>query len=99
MTTKESAVSVQSADIELLLDRLVIAAKKRHDDGLELFAGMRFDDFLKSVKELGATVVDLHRKGVDLAHTAMAADYLSRALQMQIRDSVDLVTVEPGGSA
>lgn len=90
---------VKSKDIEMLLDRLIIAARKRHDDGLEVFAGMKFDDFLRSVKEIGATVVDLTEKGVDLGHVGMACDYISRALQMQIKQSEGLIDVPAAGHA
>lgn len=90
---------VKSKDIEMLVDRLVAAARKRHDDGLEVFAGMQFDDFLRSVKEIGALVVDLHKKGVDLGHIAMAADYLSRALALQIKEGEGLVDVPAAGHA
>lgn len=79
---------IQNSDIDLLVERLVIAARKRHDDGLEVFAEMKFDDFVKSVQTLGKTVAELHKLGIDLGHIAMAADYLARAVNLTVLQDV-----------
>jgi hypothetical protein len=65
---------------EQLLNRLVTAARRRHEQGIEVVPGMNFEDFIKAVQRVGQLTVDLASEGVNLHHTGMALDYYARAI-------------------